>query len=156
MKIFFIQAGGTIDKNYTPEGDTHGYNFRIEEPSVSEILNIINPDFEYEIASVVKKDSLDMTDEDRQAILKKCKKVIWDKIIITHGTDRFVKTAEVLSEIKNKTIILTGAHKPEKFKNSDADFNIGVAIGAISNLKQGVYISLNGIVYPWDKYKYKG
>lgn len=144
MKISFIQAGGTIDKDYMPTDKNHGYNFEISEPAVKLILKTINPDFDFEIFSVAKKDSLDLTDKDRDNIYKKCKNIENNKIIITHGTDTFKETARKIKKIKNKIIILTGAMKPEKFKDSDAAFNIGVAIGAINFLKNGIYIAMNG------------
>ncbi|MFH1586442.1 MAG: asparaginase domain-containing protein [Candidatus Diapherotrites archaeon] len=81
-----------------------------------------------------------------------CQKADADKIIITHGTDTMIETAKNLSDI-NKVIILTGAMRPEKFSNSDASFNIGVAIGLINVLENGVYIAMNGRVYTWDKCK---
>ena len=56
-----------------------------------------------------------------------------------------------VSEIQNKTIIITGATKPERFKESDAEFNLGCAVGAIATLESGVYIVMNGRVYPWEK-----
>ena len=74
-----------------------------------------------------------------------------DKILITHGTDTMIDTAKILSEILNKVIVLTGASQPYKFRDSDAEFNIGVAIGALNVLEKGVYIAMNGRVYEWDK-----
>ncbi|MDP3800475.1 MAG: asparaginase domain-containing protein, partial [bacterium] len=85
MKIIFIQTGGTIDKEYPRT--TKGYAFEIGEPAIERILDKINPIFEFEIVSLLKKDSLDITDEDRQKILQACKDVNGDRIIITHGTD---------------------------------------------------------------------
>lgn len=153
MKITFIQTGGTIDKNYMANSKNHGYNFEISEPAVNAILKKIEPKFEFEIFTVTKKDSLDLTDSDRQKIYDKCKNIKNDKIIITHGTDTFLKTAKVLSLIKNKVIILVGAMKPEKFQDSDAMFNVGCAVGAINFLPNGVYITINGIVNKWSEYK---
>ncbi len=77
-----------------------------------------------------------------------------DKIIITHGTDTMIKTAIRLSVIKAKTIILTGALKPERIKDSDADFNLGVAIGAIGSIPAGVYIAMNGMVHQYNNSRY--
>lgn len=152
MKIVFIQAGGSIDKDYFPTKDNHGYNFEIKDPAVKSILLGVDPNFKFEIIEVIKKDSLDMDDNDRQKIYDICQKIQDDKIIITHGTDRFTETAKKLSAIKDKIIILTGARRPEKFDDSDADFNVGVAVGAISYLESGVYIAMGGKVHPWDKY----
>jgi L-asparaginase len=152
MKITFIQTGGTIDKDYKATKKNHGYNFEISEPAVKVILSKIKPRFNFEIFTATKKDSLDLTDVDRLKIYQKCKNIKNDKIIITHGTDTFIKTAKVLNQIKNKVIILTGAMKPEKFQNSDAMFNVGTAIGAIKFLPNGIYISMNGIVNKWNEY----
>lgn len=149
MKIVFIQAGGTIDKDYPRT--QKGYAFEIGEPAVKRILGKIHPSFELEVISLVKKDSLDMTEKDRDKILETCQKTDADRIVVTHGTDTMIETARRLSTIKNKTIVLTGAMKPEKFSDSDASFNVGAAVGALSVLSSGVYIAMNGRVLPWNK-----
>ena len=151
MKIAFIQTGGTIDKDYPKT--TKGYAFEISEPAVRRILEKLNPDFEYEIISALKKDSLDITEDDRQKILDVCKKTKCDKIVITHGTDTMLETAKKLSPIKDKIIIITGAMRPERFSNSDAPINIGMAIGAVNILNNGIYIAMHGRVLRWDKCK---
>ncbi len=151
MKILFIQTGGTIDKDYPKK--RKGYAFEITEPAVKQILKKINPSFEYEVISLLRKDSLDLTVKDKKKIFDTCEKADTEKIIITHGTDTMIETAKFLSVIKNKTIILTGAFKPEKFKESDADFNIGTAIGGINILEYGVFIAMNGRIFKFDKVK---
>jgi L-asparaginase len=151
MKIVFIQTGGTIDKDY-PRA-TGGYAFEIGEPAVKRILQRINPNFDFEIVSILKKDSLDITENDRKKIRDACEKAATDKIVVTHGTDTMIETAEKLSSIKGKVIVLTGAMKPEKFVDSDASFNLGTAVGAVNVLQQGVYIAMNGRIYPWNKVK---
>lgn len=151
MKIIFIQTGGTIDKEYPRT--TKGYAFEIGEPAVRRILEKINPTFEYEVVSLLQKDSLEITDEDRQKILQTCKDIEGDKIIITHGTDTMIETAVKLSEIKDKTIVITGAMRPEKFSDSDAMFNVGVSVSAVQTLSSGIYITMNGQIYEWDKVK---
>jgi L-asparaginase len=148
MKITFIQTGGSIDKDYPRV--TMGYAFEIGEAAVKRILEQFKPNFEYEVVPLMQKDSLDMIDADREKIYQTCKNA-GNKIIITHGTDMMIKTAEKLSGIRDKVIILTGATKPERFKDSDAVFNIGTAIGAANVVENGVYISMNGRVYAWNK-----
>ena len=148
MKIAFIQTGGTIDKDY-PKA-TGGYAFEIAEPAVKRILQRVNLNFDWEIISILRKDSQDITEEDRQKIRDACERAEADKIIVTHGTDTMIETARELCSIKDKVIVLTGAMKPEKFIDSDASFNLGVAVGAINVLRQGVYIAMNGRIYPWD------
>jgi L-asparaginase len=149
MKIVFIQAGGTIDKDYPRT--RKGYAFEIGEPAVKRILGKVHPSFDFEVISLLKKDSLDMTEKDRGKILEACQKADADKIVITHGTDTMAETAKKLSRIKNKAIVLTGAMKPEKFSDSDASFNVGAAVDAINVLSNGVYIAMNGRILPWNK-----
>jgi L-asparaginase len=151
MKIVFIQTGGTIDKDY-PRSQK-GYAFEIGEPAVERILEKVHPSFDFEVVSLLKKDSLDMTEKDRERILEACQKADADKIVVTHGTDTMIETARKLSRVKNKAIVLTGAMKPEKFVDSDASFNVGVALGALSVLSNGVYVAMNGLVLPWNKVK---
>jgi len=149
MKITFIQTGGTIDKDYAQKAGT--YNFEITEPAAKRVLEKVNPNFEYEIISVLKKDSLDITDEEREKIYDVCKNVQNSKIVITHGTDTMIKTAKKLNTLEGKVIVLVGASKPEKFYDSDASFNIGTAVGAVNILNKGIYIIMNGRVYDWNK-----
>jgi L-asparaginase len=151
MKITFVQTGGTIDKDYPKT--TKGWAFEIDKPAVERILKKLNPSFEYEILSAFKKDSLVIDEGDRKYLFQMIDEIDNDKIIITHGTDTMIETATFLSAIANKTIILTGAMKPERFYNSDASINIGVAIGALNILTAGVYISMHGIVKNYDKIK---
>lgn len=150
MKIKVFTAGGTIDKMYSEEKGT--LNFSFGKQAVKELSeNKVKLNFEYDIERLLAKDSLEMTDEDRQLIKKACEGTIADKILITHGTDTMVDTARVLSVITNKVIIITGASQPYKFRESDAEFNVGVAIGALNVLDKGIYVSMNGRVYQWDK-----
>lgn len=148
MKILFIQTGGTIDKDYPR--NTKGYAFEITEPAIQRILAKINLGFEFELISLLRKDSLDLTADDRASVYRTCNKSDATRIIITHGTDTMIETAEVLDGIEGKTIVITGAMKPQKFADTDADFNIGVAIGAIQSLSEGVYIAMNGRVFKHD------
>ena len=154
MHITFIQTGGTIDKDY-PRGETnHGYEFAITDPAVKGMLPFCHAMFTYDIAEVIKKDSLDLTDADRKKILKAVHKAPSNHVVITHGTDTMLQTAEVLSKAtEGKTVVLTGAMLPEKFVNSDAKFNVGMAVAAVQSLPSGVYIALYGCVVPWQQFK---
>jgi len=151
MKILFIQTGGTIDKDYPRL--TRGYNFEITVPAVQRVIDNINPGFEFEILPLFQKDSLDLTSADREKIRDVCLNADIEKIIITHGTDTMIETAGMLAGIRGKIIILTGAMRPERFTNSDASFNLGVAIGALNIAGEGVYIAMNGRIFPHDKVK---
>ena len=151
MRIVFIQTGGTIDKDYPRT--QKGYAFEIREPAVERILQKVHPNLDYKIIPLLKKDSQDITKQDREKIRETCEGVNSDKIVITHGTDTMLETARKLDGIKSKVIILTGAMRPEKFVDSDAPFNVGTAIGAINILTKGVYVAMNGRIYPWNKVK---
>ena len=149
MKIIFIQTGGTIDKDYPKP--TEGYAFEITEPAVERMLKKLNPVFQYEIIPLLQKDSQDLAEEDRKRIYDTCVQSLEDKIIITHGTDTLIETARYLSSIKNKLIVLTGALRPEKFSDSDAPINLGVAIGAVQALTFGIFIAMNGRIFSWNE-----
>ncbi len=151
LKVLFIQTGGTIDKDYPRL--TEGYAFEISEPAVRRILAKVSPYFEYEVVSALKKDSQEITAADRKKLYNICKTAKAAKIIITHGTDTMIKTGKALASIKGKTIVLTGAMRPEMFSNSDASFNVGLALGALGSAPNGVYIAMNGRVYPISKVK---
>lgn len=152
MKILFIQTGGTIDKD-NPR-IKKSYQFVIADPAFERILKIVQPNFPFKTLTLLKKDSLDLTVSERKKIAKACRDAKEDHIIITHGTDTFIETAKYIAELKlPKKIILTGSIMPERFINSDASFNVGVAIGGIQYIENGVYIAMNGRIYDWDKCK---
>ena len=143
MKIKFFAVGGTIDKVYFDALS----KYEIGESNINDILKDARVNFKSDISSIFKKDSLDMTDQDRSSVYKIVKNDTHDKIIITHGTDTMVETAKVLETIKNKTIVLTGAMEPAKFRSSDAVFNLGSAVAAVQTLQHGVYIVISGRVF---------
>jgi L-asparaginase len=144
MKIFTV--GGTIDKIYFDELST----YQVGEPNISKVLSEFNLGFEYSVESIFRKDSLEITEEDRQVVLERVKNCSADKILLTHGTDTMVDTARCLQAVEGKTIVLTGALKPAMFKTTDAVFNIGGAVVALQTLPAGVYIVMNGRVFEAD------
>ncbi len=149
MDLLFLQTGGTIDKDYPRTRG--GWAFEIGEAAVSRILERANPAFHFEVVSVVRKDSLELTDDDRRAIRDACATTPATRIVITHGTDTIIETAAALSDIAGKVIVLTGAMRPERFSNSDAAFNVGVAVGAAQALAPGVYVAMHGQVHRWNE-----
>lgn len=149
MTIDFVTTGGTIDKDYATTAGT--YDLHIAGPVIERILEPIRPNFDCNIHPILKLDSLDITDKEREAIFEFCNNLDSENIIITHGTDTMTKTAKVLSKIEGKTIVLTGASRPEIFKNSDAAFNLGFAISAVQNLEPGIYIAMNGVIHQWNQ-----
>jgi L-asparaginase len=146
-QIAFILTGGSIDKEY----DTLDKAFTIGNGAVERVLKIINPNFEAKILPLFQKVSVDITDEDKAVISKTCAEVFMDKIIITYGTDAMADIGEVLAEIKNKTIVITGSLKSQLIKDTDAEFNLGFAIAAVQTLPVGIYIAMSGRIYPWNE-----
>jgi len=144
MKLLFIQAGGTIDKDYPKMNQ--GYAFEIDEPAAARVLANAEPGFDFEVVSLLKKDSLDITEEDRKKLKTYCEQTDYTKIIITHGSDTMPETARYIGELPGKAIVLTGAYRPERFTNSDAAFNIGLAVGAVNHIEQGTFVAMNGKV----------
>jgi L-asparaginase len=147
MKIKFFTTGGTIDKVYFDAKSL----YQVGAPQVTEILREANVAFEYEVVSIVQKDSLEMTEADRQVIRQTAEMEPCDQIVTTHGTDTMVDTAKYLFGIPNKTIVFTGAMEPARSRYTDAIFNVGCAIAAVQALAPGVYIVMNGRVYPADQ-----
>jgi L-asparaginase len=143
VKIKIFSVGGTIDKVYFDQLSEYQVGF----PSVREILDGLPIAFEYDVESLLRKDSLDMDDADRKRVLSHIAADPHDRIIVTHGTDTMIETAQELNAITGKCIVLTGAMEPARFKSSDAVFNVGVAIGAVSALPDGVYIAMNGRIF---------
>jgi L-asparaginase len=143
MKIKFFSTGGTIDKVYFDQRST----YQVGESRVKEILKEANINFEYEYESIIRKDSLDLTDEDRQLIFDAINSDPHEYVVVTHGTDTMDQTAKKLREIGGKVIVLTGAMQPAKFISSDAEFNIGFAVAAVQCLPHGVFLAMNGRVF---------
>jgi L-asparaginase len=147
MKLQILAIGGTIDKVYFDALS----DYKIGAPAVTEILQRVKVNFDYDVSQMVCKDSLEMTDADRQAILAAVQAHPADHVIITHGTDTMVDTGQVLKQALGKTIVIMGAMQPAIMKLSDADFNLGVAVAAVQTLPEGVYLCMNGRIYDVDK-----
>ena len=145
-RLKIITTGGTIDKLYFDDAS----EYKIGHPVIEDLLKSFNVAFKFEVLSLMKKDSLHMNDDDRYLIKKVIEKSDEKHFLITHGTDTMVDTANYLSEIKGKTIVLTGALTPAKFQNTDAIFNIGCAIAAVQILKKGAWVVMNGKVWSPD------
>lgn len=141
MKIF--TTGGTIDKIYFDANS----EFQVGEPAIQHVLEEQHIGFDYSIESLMRKDSLELTDADRQLIRARAEQDENHLILITHGTDTMVDTALQLLDIPRKTIVLTGAIQPAKLRVSDAVFNIGSAVTAVQLLSPGVYIAMHGRVF---------
>ena len=149
MDLKILCTGGTFDKIYYDALS----DYQIGEPQVEWILKQAGVNFSYEIESILKKDSLDITDEDRASIVVKVKQQSCKHIVITHGTDTMVETAQALKVITDKTVVLVGAMQPARFRDSDAIYNVGFATSAASTLSPGIYIAMNGQLFNADEVK---
>lgn len=144
-KITFITCWWTIDKDYSILNNA--YDFIIWKPRIKNILENIRLWIDIEIIELMKKDSLDMNENDRNKVLETVNNVDTENIIITHGTDTMIQTANKLENIKNKRIIFVGSSKPQIFKDTDADFNIWFCFWSIEILEKNnifwTYITMN-------------
>lgn len=143
MKVIVFTTGGTIDKIYYDKKN----DFQVGEPQIGQLLNEANVSFDYEVQPILRKDSLDLTDDDRRLIVDHISSDPNQRIVVTHGTDTIIETAKMLVDIPGKTIVLTGSMQPARFRVSDAVFNIGYAIAAAQLLSPGVYIAINGQIF---------
>jgi L-asparaginase len=143
MKIKILTTGGTFDKIYYDAKS----DFHIGDPMASSLLEEANVSFEFEVESILKKDSLEMTDKDHETIRKKAEVDSCNRIVIIHGTDSMVKTAQCLLDIKDKIIVITGAMQPARMRNSDSIYNLAAATTAVQLLQAGVYIAMNGQIF---------
>jgi len=147
MAIRIFVTGGTFDKEYN---ELTGELF-FQDSHIHEMLLLGRCKLDLKIRTLMLEDSLSMTDSDRQIILEHCKNCEDDRIVITHGTDMMVATAQVLGKaIAKKTVVLTGAMIPYKFGSSDGLFNLGSALAFAQLLPPGVYVSMNGKYFAWD------
>ncbi|TVR64224.1 MAG: asparaginase [Gemmatimonadales bacterium] len=147
MRIRIFVTGGTFDKAYDEIrgelsfGNTH----------LPDMLARGRCGLDVEIRTIMMVDSLEMSDADRELIAANCRRVPEDRIVVTHGTDTLVETARVLAAtVPDRTIVLTGAMIPYAFGSSDGLFNLGSALSFAQVLPHGVYVAMNGRVFPWD------
>ena len=146
MQIAIFTTGGTIDKVYF---DAKG-GYEVGAPMVRQILEQARVTKHIPIVELLRKDSLEMTAADRIAVRDAVAASEATRVVMTHGTDTMVETARELQGLPGKTIVLTGALQPARFADSDAAFNLGLAMGAVQVLPAGVYIAANGQVFAAD------
>ncbi len=156
MNIAVFITGGTFDKEYN---ELNGELY-FKKTHVPEMLGMGRSLLTTRVETLMMKDSLFMDNDDRDVIVKACKKAKEQAIIITHGTDTMEQTARYLApRVKYKTVILTGAMVPYKFGSSDGLFNLGSALAYAQVLPAGIYVAMNGQCFAWDnvvKNKKKG
>lgn len=148
MRVTVLTTGGTIEKTYN-ERDGSLRNYHTILPKMLATLRL--PDLEVTYEQVVFKDSLEMTDEDRECILEATRHVAShsDAVIILHGTDTLEQTGELLyRKLRDLTVpvILTGAMRPYEFRDTDALQNIIEALLAARLVSPGVYVVMHNRV----------
>lgn len=145
--IRLFVTGGTFDKEY----DEIRGALEFRDTHLPDMLEMGRSRLDVRVRTLMMVDSLEMSDADRGLIASNCRDAPEPFIVITHGTDTMVETARVLAEqVPDKTIVLTGAMIPIAFGSSDGLFNLGGALTVVQVLSPGVYITMNGRVFPWD------
>jgi L-asparaginase len=145
--VLVLMTGGTIDKQYFDALS----RYEIAESVIPQLLAVAKVALPMEFEPLLRKDSLDLTDEDRALIVQRVRSSPHLRVVITHGTDTMTATARELSVIEGKTIVLTGALTPARFQESDAPFNLGMAFAACQIAPPGVYVAMNGTVFEWHE-----
>jgi len=152
LKITIINTGGTFNKRYNPiKGQLEVPNDNIAlDKIISSCHNV-----EFEIKNIVSKDSLDMDDFDRQAIIDAVKESKNENIIIIHGTDTIDLTSAFLQkQISDKKIIFTGAMVPMSIDEVEATMNFSLSLGFLSaDISNGIYLAMHGVVIEHSKLK---
>ena len=141
--ILVLTTGGTIDKNYFDALS----EYQIVDSGIPALLTEARVALPFRIEEVCRKDSLELTDEDRAEIVRRVAAAPETRIVITHGTDTMTDTATALAGIAGKTVVLTGALSPARFAQTDAPFNLGMAFAAAQVAPPGVYIAMSGQVF---------
>jgi L-asparaginase len=145
--IVVLTTGGTIDKTYFDALS----KYQVGESVVQRLLEIGRVTYPFRIIEVLRKDSLDLTAEDRETLRAKVAELPSTRVVITHGSDTMTETARVMASIRDKTIVFTGSLSPARFSESDATFNLGMAFAIVQVAAPGVYIAMSGQVFRADK-----
>jgi len=147
MGVRIFVTGGTFDKEYDEIRGT----LYLRETHLPEMLELGRCHLEVEVETLMMIDSLEMTDQDRTVVADAVRGCAEAHVVVTHGTDTMVDTGRVLAEcVEGKTVVLTGAMVPWAFGSSDGLFNLGSALSFAQVLSPGVYVAMNGRVFPWD------
>ncbi|MBC7861236.1 MAG: asparaginase [Burkholderiaceae bacterium] len=148
MTLRIVATGGTFDKHYNELNGTLGF----QDSHLPAALARARLTLAVTLEQLPLLDSLDMVDADRARVLAACRAAPEAAIVIVHGTDTMRETAAVLGAAGlDKTIVFTGAMIPYEIAHSDALFNLGLACGVAQTLPAGVYVAMNGKIFPWDK-----
>lgn len=138
-----ITTGGTIDKVYFDAKSSYA----VGDPQIEEVFRQAHVTLPHTVVPLMRKDSLELTHDDRLLIRQTIEAAANRMVLVTHGTDTMTETGRFLTGIPGRTIVLTGALLPARFRENDAIFNIGFALAAMQALAPGVYIAMNGRIY---------
>lgn len=141
--ILVVTTGGTIDKQYFDALS----EYQITESVIEKLLKVARVTHPFRIVQLMRKDSLELTDEDRALIAATVANAPEKRVVITHGTDTMAATARALAGIEGKTVVFAGALAPARFAESDAAFNLGMAFACCQAAAPGVWITMNGSVF---------
>lgn len=141
--ILVVTTGGTIDKQYFDALS----EYQIVESVIGELLETARVAHPFRIVELLRKDSLELIDEDRALIAATVADAPETLVVITHGTDTMTQTAAALAHIEGKTVVLCGALAPARFAQSDAAFNLGMAFATCQAAQPGVWITMSGSVF---------
>ncbi|MEH3123136.1 MAG: asparaginase domain-containing protein [Sphingomonas phyllosphaerae] len=147
MSVLILTTGGTIDKLYFDALS----EYQIGDSVVDRLLRTARVALPFRVQELLRKDSLELTDDDRAAIAQAVADAPERWIVITHGTDTMTDTAKVLAGRTDKTIVLVGALAPARFAESDASFNLGMAFATAQVAGPGVWIAMNGTIFDGTK-----
>jgi len=145
--ILVLTTGSTIDKSYFDALSA----YQIGESMVGQLLTLGRVAQPFRVCELMRKDSLELTDDDRAGIAAAVRDAPERRVVITHGTDTMTGTAAALAKdaaVTGKTIVLVGALAPARFAESDAPFNLGMAFAAAQLAAPGLWITMNGTVFP--------
>jgi L-asparaginase len=148
MRIRILVTGGTFDKQYA---ELTGRLF-FRETHVPEMLERGRCRLDVTVDTVMMVDSLELDDAGRRLIVERCRMSEEQALVVTHGTDTMVETAQAIAGagLLDRTIVLTGAMIPYAFGSSDGLFNLGSALSFAQVLPPGVYIAMNGQFFRWN------
>src|SRR5437870_12374369 len=155
QRLYVISTGGTIEKVYSEQtGTVQNLDTKIDDTKIDRYFKLLRlPDSEVKTISLMNKDSLEMTEDDRAQVLETVREVLLEPapIVITHGTDTMVETGLLLKNaLPDLTvpIVLTGAMTPLGFEGSDGLQNMTESLLAARLLDPGVYVVMHNQVFP--------
>ena len=147
MDIQIFTTGGTIDKVYFDAKSA----FEVGEPLAAEMLRTAGVAVDVHVEALMAKDSLDLSEADRTAVVERVLASPAARVVVTHGTDTMAATAravaDALGAASERTVVFVGSLTPARFRDSDAPFNLGFALACVQTLPPGAYVAMNGRVF---------